>query len=99
MSQIFLDTCNPVHRLGTGKWWNVAKFYSHLYSDTIGISVLSVSKINEDDTTSSSRIYIKILFIWLAKLVERTRDGSMANAEEGLLPRNNPRDTRFAIKF
>ena len=55
--------------------------------------------MNEDDTTSSSRIYIKILFIWLAKLVERTRDGSMANAEEGLLPRNNPRDTRFAIKF
>merc|ERR1711892_1462781 len=48
---------------------------------------------------------IKILFqelaefIGLAKLVDRTRDGSMAEAWEGLLPRDNPRDTRFAINF
>merc|ERR1739838_1082186 len=71
----------------------------------IGWSVLSVIKLNEDDTTSSSRIFIKILFqelaefMGLAKLVDRTRDGSMAEAWEGLLPRDNPRDTRFAINF
>merc|ERR1712013_644773 len=64
-----------------------------------------MGKLNEDDTTSSSRIFIKILFqelaefIGLAKLVDRTRDGSMAEAWEGLLPRDNPRDTRFAINF
>ena len=105
-SQIFLDTYNTVHRLETGKLRNVAKFYAHLlYTDAIGWSVISVIKLNEDDTTSSSRIFIKILFqelaefIGLAKLVERTRDGSMAEAWEGLLPRDNPRDTRFAINF
>merc|ERR1711892_1482941 len=105
-SQIFLDTYNTVHRLETGKLRNVAKFYAHLlYTDAIGWSVLSVIKLNEDDTTSSSRIFIKILFqelaefIGLAKLVDRTRDGSMAEAWEGLLPRDNPRDTRFAINF
>merc|ERR1712215_177291 len=38
-------------------------------------------------------------FMGLAKLVDRTRDGSMAEAWEGLLPRDNPRDTRFAINF
>jgi len=105
-SQIFLDTYNTVHRLETGKLRNVAKFYAHLlYTDAIGWAVLSVIKLNEDDTTSSSRIFIKILFqelaefMGLAKLVERTRDGSMAEAWEGLLPRDNPRDTRFAINF
>ena len=100
-SQISLDTYNTVHRLETGKPRNVAKFYT----DAIGWSVLSVIKLNEDDTTSSSRIFIKILFqelaefIGLAKLVERTWDGSMAEAWEGLLPRDNSRDTRFAINF
>jgi len=105
-SKIFLDTYSTVHRLETGKLRNVAKFYSHLlYTDAIGWDVLSVIKLNEDDTTSSSRIFIKILFqelaefVGLAKLVERTRDGSMAEAWEGLLPRDNPRDTRFAINF
>merc|ERR1719508_306045 len=105
-SKIFLDTYNTVHRLETGKLRNVAKFYSHLlYTDAIGWDVLAVIKLNEDDTTSSSRIFIKILFqelaefIGLAKLVDRTRDGSMADAWEGLLPRDNPRDTRFAINF
>merc|ERR1712098_905950 len=105
-SQIFLDTYNTVHRLETGKLRNVAKFYAHLlYTDAIGWSVLSVIKLNEDDTTSSSRIFIKILFqelaefMGLAKLVDRTRDGSMAEAREGLLPRDNPRDARFAINF
>merc|ERR1719186_808709 len=105
-SKIFLDTYNTVHRLETGKLRNVAKFYSHLlYTDAIGWDVLAVIKLNEDDTTSSSRIFIKILFqelaefMGLAKLVDRTRDGSMAEAWEGLLPRDNPRDTRFAINF
>merc|ERR1719186_56279 len=105
-SKIFLDTYNTVHRLETGKLRNVAKFYSHLlYTDAIGWDVLAVIKLNEDDTTSSSGIFIKILFqelaefIGLAKLVDRTRDGSMADAWEGLLPRDNPRDTRFAINF
>jgi len=105
-SKIFLDTYNTVHRLETGKLRNVAKFYSHLlYTDAIMWEVLSVIKLNEDDTTSSSRIFIKILFQELAefmglpKLVDRSRDPSLQEAWEGLLPRDNPRDTRFAINF
>lgn len=35
----------------------------------------------------------------LAKLNERLRDPSLAHAFEGLLPRDNPRNTRFAINF
>lgn len=35
----------------------------------------------------------------LAKLNERLRDPTLAVAFEGLLPRDNPRNTRFAINF
>jgi pre-mRNA-splicing factor CWC22 len=88
----------------TGKLRNVAKFYTHLLYTDAGVFSL-VIKLKEFDTTSSSRIFIKILFqelaefIGLAKLVERTRNDSMTEAWEGLLPRDNPRDTRFAINF
>jgi len=104
--KIFVDTYNTVHRLETGKLRNVAKFFSHLlHTDAIGWEVFQVIKLNEDDTTSSSRIFIKLLFQELAeflgmtKLVERTRDATMAPAWEGIMPRDNPRDTRFAINF
>jgi len=104
--KIFVDTYNTVHRLETGKLRNVGKFFSHLFhTDSIGWEVFQVIKLNEDDTTSSSRIFIKILFQELAefmgmnKLVERTRDATMAEAWDGLMPRDNPRDTRFAINF
>merc|ERR1712227_253542 len=104
--KIFVDTYNTVHRLETGKLRNVAKFFSHLlHTDAIGWEVLQVIKLNEDDTTSSSWIFIKLLFQELAefmgmtKLVERTRDATMAEAWEGLMPRDDPRDTRFAINF
>merc|ERR1719220_3144541 len=103
---IFVDTYNTVHRLETGKLRNVGKFFSHLFhTDSIGWEVFQVIKLNEDDTTSSSRIFIKILFQELAefmgmnKLIERTRDATMAEAWDGLMPRDNPRDTRFAINF
>lgn len=38
-------------------------------------------------------------FMSLAKLNERLRDPTLAPAFEGLLPRDNPRNTRFAINF
>ena len=113
--------------------------YDHIHSDAIEWGVLSVIRLNEDDTTSSSRIFIKILFqvqkmiiadnaiihytfeicsllllsfnsffitftrclfqelaefMGLAKLVVRMRDATLQMCWEGLLPRDNPRDTR-----
>jgi len=103
---IFADTYSTVHRLETGKLRNVAKFFAHLFfTDAIGWNVMSVIKLNEDDTTSSSRIFIKILwqelaeYIGFAKLNERVRDPTLQEAFDGLFPRDNPRDSRFAINF
>ena len=53
---------------------NVAKFFSHLlHTDAIGWEVLQVIKLNEDDTTSSSRIFIKLLFQELAEFLGMTK--------------------------
>lgn len=52
-----------VHRLETNKLRNISKLFAHLLAtDAISWSVLQNIKLTEDDTTSSSRIFIKILF-------------------------------------
>ena len=52
-----------IHRLETNKLRNVAKFFAHLlYTDAISWVVLGAIRLTEDDTTSSSRIFVKILF-------------------------------------
>jgi pre-mRNA-splicing factor CWC22 len=60
---------------------NVAKFFGHLlFTDAISWEVLSCVRLTEDDTNSSSRIFIKILFQELAeymglkKLNERIKE-------------------------
>jgi len=94
------------HRLETNKLRNVAKFFAHLlYSDAMSWEVLQIIKLNEDDTTSSSRIFIKVLFqelceyMGLAKLNTRLKDETLQIYFEGLFPRDNPKNTRFAINF
>ena len=50
-------------RLDIKKLRNVAKIFAHLlFTDAISWSVLSVIKLNENDTNSSARIFIKLLF-------------------------------------
>lgn len=68
MEKIFIDSYATVHRLETNKLRNVARFFAHLlFTDSISWNVLSTIHLNEEETTSSSRIYIKILFQELAE--------------------------------
>lgn len=104
--QIFLSSYDTIHRFETNKLRNVAKFFAHLlFTDAIPWNVLSHIKLTEDDTTSSSRIFIKILFqelceyMGLPKLNERIKDPTLQDAFEGLFPRDLPKNTRFAINF
>ena len=61
--------------------------------------------MNEDDTTSSSRIFIKILMqevseeMGLAKLAERFKDVSMKENYTTMFPMDNPKNTRFSINY
>ncbi|KAL4217272.1 pre-mRNA-splicing factor cwc22 [Mactra antiquata] len=103
---MFKEQYDTIHRLETNKLRNVAKFFAHLlHTDSISWAVLEAIRLNEDDTTSASRIFIKILFqelseyLGLPKLNERLKDPTLQEYYSGLLPRDNPRDTRFAINF
>jgi pre-mRNA-splicing factor CWC22 len=104
--KIFKEQYDTVHRLETVKLRNVSKFFSHLfYTDSISWGVLDCIHLNEDETTSSSRVFIKNLFLDLSenmgihKLKERLTDVTLQEFFQGLFPRDNPRNTRFSINF
>ena len=61
-NEVFLTQYETVHRLEVNKLRNAAKFYAHLlYTDSIDWSCLTAIKLTEDETTSASRIFFKIL--------------------------------------
>lgn len=104
--QILKNVYETTHRLDSNRLRNVAKFFGHLLvSDSIGWNALDCIKLNEDDTTSSSRVFIKILFQELAefmgikKLNGRLQDPTLSEYFAGIFPKENPRDSRFAINF
>jgi len=56
------------HHLETNKLRNVAKFFAHLYyTDALLWNCLAIIHLSEEEMTSSSRIFIKILFQELAE--------------------------------
>lgn len=102
----FVNQYTTIHRLDTNKLRNVAKFFAQLLqADALPWTVMAAIHLNEDETTSSSRIFIKILFQELAefmglpKLNERLKDQFLQEYYAGIFPRNNPKNTRFAINF
>ncbi|KAM6934121.1 pre-mRNA-splicing factor CWC22 homolog [Xenentodon cancila] len=103
---IFSEQYDTIHRLETNKLRNVARLFAHLlYTDSVPWSVLECIRMSEETTTSSSRIFVKILFqelcayMGLPKLNQRLKDPTLQSFFEGLFPRDNPRNTRFAINF
>lgn len=104
--QIFADTYGTSHRLDTNRLRNVSKFFAHLlFTDAIGWDVLENVKLNEQDTNSSSRIFIKTLcqelaeYMGLGKLNARLKDPTLQEYFSGLFPRDNPKNTTFSINF
>ncbi|XP_073433581.1 pre-mRNA-splicing factor CWC22 homolog isoform X2 [Dendrobates tinctorius] len=103
---IFREQYETIHRLETNKLRNVAKMFAHLlYTDSIPWSVLECINLSEETTTSSSRIFVKIFFqelceyMGLPKLNARLKDVTLLPFFQGLLPMDNPKNTRFAINF
>ncbi|KAI1976545.1 pre-mRNA-splicing factor cwc22 [Ophidiomyces ophidiicola] len=102
----FMKYYDTIHRYETNRLRNIARFFGHmLSSDAFGWHVLSIIHLNEEETTSSSRIFIKILFQDLAeglgmpKLQERFKDEILRPSFEGIFPLDNPRNTRFSINY
>ena len=104
--EMFAKQYATVHRLETNKLRNVARFFAHLLaSDALPWSVLAYVQLTEEATTSSSRIFVKILFQELAEqlglktLNVRLGDPSLAVYFSGVMPVDSAKNTRFAINF
>lgn len=102
----FTKYYDTIHRYETNRLRNIARFFGHVLSaDAIGWHVLSIIHLNEEETTSSSRIFIKILFqdlaeaLGMATLQTRLKDDFLRSSYEGLFPLDNPRNTRFSINY
>ena len=79
--QLFRITCDTNHRLETNELRNVGKLFARLLcTDAISWQVLENARLTEEDSTSSSRAFLKILFqelsesMGLGKLNQRLED-------------------------
>lgn len=95
-----------IHRYETNRLRNIARFFGHLLStDSISWASMGCIKLTEDDTTSSSRIFIKIMLnemsesMSLKGIAERFKDEEVRACCAGMFPLDNPKDTRFAINY
>ena len=102
----FAKYYDTIHRYETNRLRNIARFFGHLLStNAIGWHVMSIIHLNEDETTSSSRIFVKILFqdlaeaLGMATLQTRLKDDSLRSSYEGIFPMDTPQHTRFAINY
>ena len=102
----FAENYETIHRRETSQLRNNAKFWAHMLStDAISWHVLSIISLNEDDTTSSSRIFIKNLILdvvearGMSEVQKRFKDELMRSHFHGIFPMDNPRNTRFSINY
>ena len=101
----FAEQYDTVHRLETNKLRNVAKFFSHLARRRHAVDLPRCITLSESDTTSSSRIFVKILIqelteaLGLAEMRRRFSEPDKQDAYGGLFPKDTPRNTRFAINY
>ncbi|THG16266.1 hypothetical protein TEA_014038 [Camellia sinensis var. sinensis] len=102
----FVQQYSMIHRLETNKLRNVAKFFAHLLGTfALPWHVLAYIRLTEEDTASSSHIFVKILFWELSEhlgihlLTERLTDPTMQDSFESIFPKDDPKNTRFSINF
>jgi len=95
-----------LHRYETNRLRNVARFFGHLLAtNSISWAVFGCVKINEEDTTSGSRIFVKIMMgemmesMGLKTLSERFKDVEVKRSREGMFPMDVPKNTWFAINY
>ena len=104
--QAFAKYYETIHRYENNKLRNIAQLFGHMFAaNALGWHCMSVIHLNEDETTSSSRIFIKILMqniaeeIGMAKLKAKVADEMLRPSLEGLFPKDNPRNIRFSINY
>ncbi|CAD2105606.1 pre-mRNA-splicing factor CWC22, putative [Plasmodium vinckei lentum] len=102
----FENSYNTAHRLETAKLRNCSKFFAHLlYTDAISWRVFTLIKLTEEDTTSSTRIFIKILLqeltnnMGIKTFYFKINHPAISPFLSGLFPSDNSQNIRFSINF
>ncbi|CAI0629294.1 unnamed protein product [Linum tenue] len=101
----FAEQYSTSHRLETNKLRNVATLFAHLIAtDALPWDVLGYVRLTEEDTNSSSRIFVKYLFqemteqLGIRKLNERLTENA-AVLGDSIFPKDSTRNARFSINF
>jgi pre-mRNA-splicing factor CWC22 len=102
----FEKQCLLLHRLEISKIRNVSKLFAHLLgSDAISWEVLTCIRLTMEDSSSSARIFIKILFQELAenigvkKIKERIYNPKLEHCFINIFPKDSITNVRFSINF
>ncbi|OMJ08166.1 Pre-mRNA-splicing factor CWC22 [Smittium culicis] len=102
----FVDCYIHIHRYETNHLRHIARFFGHLLStDAIPFTVFSCVSLTEEETTASSRIFLKILMQDLSESMGLERLNSSlhsSDAEEAtskMFPTDSPKNIRFAINY
>ncbi|CAO3666084.1 unnamed protein product [Rhizopus stolonifer] len=102
----FEEVYNTIHRYETNRLRNIARLFGHLFNtDSLPWSSFKIIRLTEEDTTSASRIFVKIMFQDISEflgakiLKERVLDPFMIESLSGMFPKDNPKNTRFAINY
>lgn len=97
-----------IHRYDTNQIRNIATLFGFILADDgLDWEAFEVVHMNEEESTSSSRIFMKILFeemkqeMGVKKMVERFQEEYLQPYLVNLFPKNNkkPEDTRFSINY
>lgn len=104
--ELFKDNYLNCHRYETSLLRNLGAFWGHmLASDKIGWECLEVVKLNENETTSSGRIFIKFVFQRLVEelgythLIERIEESYIQPFISGIFPHEDAEHMRFSINY
>ncbi|XP_006292310.2 pre-mRNA-splicing factor CWC22 homolog [Capsella rubella] len=102
----FVQLYSMIHCIETNDLPNVAKFFAHLLAtEAISLRVFSYIRLTKEDTTSSSRIFLKFLFgeLWkqlgIRLLNKMLQVLTMQDSLESIFPRDNQENMRLLISF
>jgi pre-mRNA-splicing factor CWC22 len=104
--EAFAEHYATVHQFDSRKIRNMANFYAFLLcADALPWSIFGLVVLSEEETTSSSRIFLKYVLLELAQTLtiagvnERFQDERLRPFLSGLLPSEVPANMRFSINF
>ncbi|CBK21290.2 uncharacterized protein [Blastocystis hominis] len=102
----FIDQFEKIHQLATLRIKINAMFFAYLFAvDCLPWEILGIVRLTENDTTSSSRIFLKELLqkmsnqLGLKEMNARFQSEELKPQLTGLFPTENSNDVRFAINF